>query len=102
MYIKPTKTMAKFVEKALKGRVENVYLVSFNDIRGWNLHVNIGEPSKHDYNNNGQLQSIRIVYFGEDYAVDKFLDKQELDAIFQNSDKTPDGFSKAIREAVEL
>ena len=102
MYIKPTKTMAKFVEKALNGRVENVALVSFNDIGGWNRHVNIGEPSKHDYNNNGQLQAIRIVYFGEDYAVDKFLDKKELDAIFETSDKTPDGFSEAIREAVEI
>ena len=102
MYIKPTKTMTNFVKKALEGRVENVDLVSFNDISGWNLHVNIGEPSKHDYNNNGQLQAIRIIYFGKDYAVDKFLDKHELDAIFQISDKSPNGFIEAIREAVEL
>lgn len=56
-----------------------------------------------DYNiNNGKFNVFRISYPLDFYACDRYLTTKDLNEIFNNSDKTFDGFVACLKNYIEI
>lgn len=49
-----------------------------------------------------KMQAIKVIYPADFYAIDRYLTTKDLVKIFNHSDKTADGFIKAVKDEIEI
>ncbi len=113
MNVKVTKTMTTALNKELKARKKDgiytsIYTFDYDDTLTTNMYSTFVDDPFNAYDNGdykhdtNTFKTIRVIYNDDCYAVDRYITTDDLLICFNHSDKTYDGFIKAVFDDFEI
>ena len=102
MKVKVTKTMLKELRKY----IDTKYQLTFEKMKADNYRVYVDYDlleNEEDYDiTDGTFKVIKVNYPEEYYAMPRYLTSRDLRSAYKQSDKTYDGFMKAVESVIEI
>lgn len=106
MYIKISKVMVKELKKNIKAAAYCVDSVVYREMspREYESLVDSDLCSNEiDYNiNTGRFKVLCVIYKGDCYCMNKYLTTRDLNRLFNDSDKTAEGFFNEVNNEIMI